>query len=48
VRQEVVEHGARAAEALLGALGGEGGAPIHDVRPIELVVRSSTRPAEGA
>ena len=45
VRQGVVGHGARAAAALLRSLGGEGGAPFHDVRPIELVVRQSTRPA---
>jgi LacI family repressor for deo operon, udp, cdd, tsx, nupC, and nupG len=42
VRQGVVEHGARAAAALLRSLGGEGGEPFHEVRPIELVVRRST------
>ncbi len=42
VRQRVVEHGARAAAALLRTLGGEGGEPYHEVRPSELVVRRST------
>ena len=46
VRQGVVEHGARAAAVLLCSLGGEGGDPFHEVRPIELVVRRSTRRAE--
>jgi LacI family transcriptional regulator, repressor for deo operon, udp, cdd, tsx, nupC, and nupG len=47
VRQHVVDHGARAADMLLRRLGGDAGAagvPGHEVRPLELVVRSSTRP----
>ncbi len=47
VRQHVVDHGARAADMLLRRLGGDAGAaggPAHEVRPLELVVRSSTRP----
>jgi DNA-binding LacI/PurR family transcriptional regulator len=43
VRQRVVEHGARAAAALLRNLCGEGGATFHEVCPTELVVRRSTR-----
>jgi LacI family repressor for deo operon, udp, cdd, tsx, nupC, and nupG len=43
VRQHVVEHGARAAATLLRRLGGGGSDPEHEVRPVELVVRSSTR-----
>jgi DNA-binding LacI/PurR family transcriptional regulator len=44
VRQEVVDHGARAAAALLHALLRDDAEPTHDVQPIELVVRSSTSP----
>jgi DNA-binding LacI/PurR family transcriptional regulator len=43
VRQEVVEHGARAAAALLHALLRDGVEPAHELQPIELVVRGSTR-----
>jgi len=43
VRQEVVEHGARAAAALLHTLLGARVEPTHELQPIELVVRGSTR-----
>jgi DNA-binding LacI/PurR family transcriptional regulator len=42
VRQHVVEHGARAATALLRRLGGEG-EPVHEIREAELVVRRSSQ-----
>jgi DNA-binding LacI/PurR family transcriptional regulator len=47
VRQHVVDHGARAADMLLRRLAGEAvvAGLGHEVRPLELVVRSSTRPA---
>jgi DNA-binding LacI/PurR family transcriptional regulator len=43
VRQRVVEHGARAAAALLRTFGGDGTEPFHEECPTELVVRRSTR-----
>ncbi len=44
VRQHVVDHGARAATALLRQLtSGEHAVPDHDVRPVELVARRSTQ-----
>jgi DNA-binding LacI/PurR family transcriptional regulator len=44
VRQHVVDHGARAADMLLRRLAGEAGSAevAHEVRPLELVVRTST------
>ena len=50
VRQHVVDHGARAADMLLRGLAGDAGSaavPGHEVRPLELVVRSSTLPHVG-
>ena len=45
VRQDVVEHGARAAAMLLRRLsGGQPGQVEHETRPAALVVRSTTRP----
>jgi DNA-binding LacI/PurR family transcriptional regulator len=43
VRQEVVEHGALAARALLRRLAGEEHAGEHRVADVALVVRRSTR-----
>ncbi len=56
VRQQVVDHGARAAAMLLHALAESGGDTItdaaidHEIRPVELIVRGSTRrcPPAGA
>ncbi len=46
VRQDVVEHGARAAAVLLRRSASEVGSPAHELRPTELVVRRSTRHVE--
>ena len=43
VRQHVVDVGARAAAALLHQLSADAAAVEHDVRPVELVRRRSTR-----
>lgn len=43
VRQPLKQSGVRAAELLLEALGGGTAAPVHEVLPLELVVRRSTR-----
>ena len=45
IRQPVIDSGARAATLLIAAIGGQPGS-LHDIRPTELIVRSSTAPVE--